>query len=344
MPRTLWERSGHWAKYRDNMFITESEKRLFALKPMNCPGHVEIFKQRLRSYRDLPLRMAEFGSCTRNEASGALHGIMRVRGFVQDDAHIFCTQEQIADEVIRFVRLLQNMYADFGFGSDKILVKFSTRPELRVGDDATWDKAEADLAAACVQAGLEYQIAKGEGAFYGPKLEFTLVDALGREWQCGTIQIDYQLPSKERLDAEFVGEDNTKHTPVMLHRAVLGSLERFIGILIENFAGALPVWLHHEQVVAIPVAPPFNGYAEKIAGQLSAQGVRARADTGSDRMNAKIRLAQTQKVPYMLVVGEKEQAEESVTVRFRDGAQRSMRAEEFAEYIAQKISSRALDC
>jgi threonyl-tRNA synthetase len=343
MPRSLWERSGHWAKYRDNMFVTESEKRLFALKPMNCPGHVEIFKQRLRSYRDLPLRMAEFGSCTRNEASGALHGIMRVRGFVQDDAHIFCTKEQIAGEVTRFVRLLQNMYADFGFGKDKILVKFSTRPELRVGDDETWDKAEADLAAACVQAGLEYQIAEGEGAFYGPKLEFTLVDALGRGWQCGTIQVDYQLPSKERLDAEFVGEDNTRHTPVMLHRAVLGSLERFIGILIENFSGALPVWLHHEQAVAIPVAPPFNGYAEKIAGQLSARGIRARADTGNDRMNAKIRLAQTQKIPYMLVVGEKEQHEESVTVRFRDGAQKNMKAEEFAEYIAQKISSRSLE-
>jgi threonyl-tRNA synthetase len=326
------------------MFITESEKRLFALKPMNCPGHVEIFKQKIRSYRDLPLRMAEFGSCTRTEASGALHGIMRVRGFVQDDAHIFCTVEQIGGEVIRFVRLLQDMYGDFGFTKDKILVKFSTRPELRVGDDATWDRAESDLAAACKEAGLDYQIAEGEGAFYGPKLEFTLVDALGREWQCGTLQVDYQMPSKERLDAEYVGEDNTKHTPVMLHRAVLGSLERFIGILLENFAGALPPWLHYEQVVVIPVAPPFVTYTENVAEKLAAAGIRARADTGNDRMNAKIRLAQTQKIPYMLVAGEKEQAEDSVTVRFRDGKeQRIMKIADFVAYITQNIETRSLE-
>ncbi|MDR1748075.1 MAG: threonine--tRNA ligase, partial [Spirochaetaceae bacterium] len=255
MPQSLWERSGHWAKYRENMFITESEKRIFALKPMNCPGHIEIFKQGLKSYRDIPLRMAEFGSCTRNEPSGALHGIMRVRGFVQDDAHIFCTEEQIQSEVTRFVKLLKGMYSDFGFGEEKIIVRFSTRPEVRVGDDATWDRAEAALADACKQTGLSYELAPGEGAFYGPKLEFTLIDAMGRLWQCGTLQVDYQLPSKERLNAEYVGEDNSRHTPVMLHRAILGSLERFIGILLENCAGALPPWLHFTQVEVIPVAP-----------------------------------------------------------------------------------------
>ena len=257
MPRSLWERSGHWAKYKENMFITESEKRLFALKPMNCPGHVEIFKQGIKSYKDLPLRLAEFGSCTRNEPSGSLHGIMRIRGFVQDDAHIFCTEEQISSEVSKFCALLKRMYADFGFAEDKILVKFSTRPEQRVGDDATWDRAEKALSDACADAGLKYEIAEGEGAFYGPKLEFTLIDALGREWQCGTIQLDYQLPSAERLNAEYIGDDNNKHHPVMLHRAVLGSLERFIGILIENCAGIMPPWLAPVQAVFFSVAPAF---------------------------------------------------------------------------------------
>ena len=217
MPQSLWERSGHWAKYRENMFITESEKRIFALKPMNCPGHVELFKQGTKSYRDLPIRIAEFGSCTRNEPSGSLHGIMRIRGFVQDDAHIFCTEEQVASEVTKFCKLLREIYHDFGFEPDSTLVKFSTRPELRVGTDADWDRAEGALAEACKQAGLQYEISPGEGAFYGPKLEFTLVDALGRQWQCGTIQLDYQLPSKERLDAEYIGEDDARHTPVMLH-------------------------------------------------------------------------------------------------------------------------------
>ncbi|MDR1786362.1 MAG: threonine--tRNA ligase [Spirochaetaceae bacterium] len=344
MPQTLWERSGHWAKYRENMFITESEKRLFALKPMNCPGHVEIFKQKLRSYRDLPLRIAEFGSCTRNEASGALHGLMRVRGFVQDDAHIFCTKEQLGSEVLRFARLLQGMYRDFGFEKDRILVKFSTRPEMRVGDDATWDRAEADLEAACKNAGLSYELAAGEGAFYGPKLDFTLVDALGREWQCGTLQVDYQLPSKERLNAEYVGEDNARHSPVMLHRAVLGSLERFIGILLEHFAGAFPPWLHFEQAVVIPIAPPFSEYAEQTARALRARGIRARADTGNDRMNAKIRLAQTQKIPYMLVVGEKEAQSNTVAVRYRDGRpQETMAVEDFAAHALEKIAGRSLE-
>ena len=344
MPRSLWERSGHWAKYKENMFITESEKRLFALKPMNCPGHVEIFKSRLRSYKDLPLRMAEFGSCTRNEASVALHGIMRVRGFVQDDAHIFCTEDQIPSEVKKFCHLLKDIYKDFGFTDDKISVKFSTRPELRVGDDATWDRAEAALAEACTQAGLEYTLQPGEGAFYGPKLEFTLVDALGREWQCGTIQADFQLPAPDRLNAEYVGDDNAKHNPVMLHRAVLGSLERFIGILIENFAGAFPAWLHYQQVVVIPVAPTFNDYAQKVAAFLEDAGFRVQADLGNDRMNAKIRLAQTQKTPYMLVVGEKEAADNAVAVRFRDGRQQQvMKLEEFTAYLQEKVSSHSVD-
>lgn len=344
MPRSLWERSGHWAKYKENMFITESEKRLFALKPMNCPGHVEIFKSRLRSYKDLPLRMAEFGSCTRNEASGALHGIMRVRGFVQDDAHIFCTEEQIPSEVQKFCHLLKDIYKDFGFTDDKISVKFSTRPELRVGDDATWDRAEAALAEACTQAGLEYTLQPGEGAFYGPKLEFTLVDALGREWQCGTIQADFQLPAPDRLNAEYVGDDNAKHNPVMLHRAVLGSLERFIGILIENFAGAFPAWLHYQQVAVIPVAPAFNDYAQQVAASLEEAGFRAEADLGNDRMNAKIRLAQTQKIPYMLVVGEKEEADQSVAVRFRDGRQQQvMKLADFTAYLRENVSKHSVE-
>ncbi|MBQ7366215.1 MAG: threonine--tRNA ligase [Spirochaetaceae bacterium] len=344
MPRSLWERSGHWAKYKENMFITESEKRLFALKPMNCPGHVEIFKSRLRSYKDLPLRMAEFGSCTRNEASGALHGIMRVRGFVQDDAHIFCTEEQIPSEVKKFCHLLKDIYKDFGFTDDKISVKFSTRPELRVGDDATWDRAEAALAEACTQAGLAYTLQPGEGAFYGPKLEFTLVDALGREWQCGTIQADFQLPAPDRLNAEYVGDDNAKHNPVMLHRAVLGSLERFIGILIENFAGAFPAWLHYQQVVVIPVAPAFNDYAQQVAATLEDGGFRVQADLGNDRMNAKIRLAQTQKIPYMLVVGEKEEADQAVAVRFRDGRQQQvMKLADFAAYLRENVSKHSVE-
>ncbi|MBR2361704.1 MAG: threonine--tRNA ligase [Spirochaetaceae bacterium] len=344
MPRSLWERSGHWAKYKENMFITESEKRLFALKPMNCPGHVEIFKSRLRSYKDLPLRMAEFGSCTRNEASGALHGIMRVRGFVQDDAHIFCTEEQIPSEVKKFCHLLKDIYKDFGFTDDKISVKFSTRPELRVGDDATWDRAEAALAEACTQAGLEYTLQPGEGAFYGPKLEFTLVDALGREWQCGTIQADFQLPAPDRLNAEYVGDDNAKHNPVMLHRAVLGSLERFIGILIENFAGAFPAWLHYQQVVVIPVAPAFNDYAQQVAATLEDGGFRVQADLGNDRMNAKIRLAQTQKIPYMLVVGEKEEADQAVAVRFRDGRQQQvMKLADFTAYLQENVSKHSVE-
>lgn len=343
MPRSLWERSGHWAKYQENMFITESEKRTFALKPMNCPGHIEIFKQCLKSYRDLPLRMAEFGSCTRNEPSGTLHGIMRVRGFVQDDAHIFCTEEQIPSEVAKFCHLLKDMYKDFGFTEDKILVKFSTRPEKRVGTDETWDRAEGALADACKKAGLSYEIAPGEGAFYGPKLEFTLVDALGRQWQCGTIQVDYQLPSAERLNAEYTGEDNNKHHPVMLHRAVLGSLERFIGILIENFAGAFPAWLHFNQVEIIPVAPAFNEYAEKILKELKERGFRVTANLGTDRMNAKIRKAQGLRIPYMLILGQKEMEENKVSVRYRDGRQETKEIQDFINYLETKVTTRSVE-
>lgn len=343
MPRSLWERSGHWAKYKENMFITESEKRLFALKPMNCPGHVEIFKQGIKSYKDLPLRLAEFGSCTRNEPSGSLHGIMRVRGFVQDDAHIFCTEEQISSEVSKFCALLKRMYADFGFAEDKILVKFSTRPEQRVGDDATWDRAEKALADACADAGLEYEIAEGEGAFYGPKLEFTLIDALGREWQCGTIQVDYQLPSAERLNAEYIGDDNNKHHPVMLHRAVLGSLERFIGILIENCAGIMPPWLAPVQAVIVPVAPAFNDYAQKVQKVLDEKGFRVIADIGTDRMNAKIRKHQEEKVIYQLIVGQNEMDNNSVAVRMRKGGQKVMTLDEFISFLKDKVDSFAID-
>ena len=343
MPRSLWERSGHWAKYKENMFITESEKRLFALKPMNCPGHVEIFKQGIKSYKDLPLRLAEFGSCTRNEPSGSLHGIMRVRGFVQDDAHIFCTEEQISSEVSKFCALLKRMYADFGFAEDRILVKFSTRPEQRVGDDATWDRAEKALADACADAGLEYEIAEGEGAFYGPKLEFTLIDALGREWQCGTIQVDYQLPSAERLNAEYIGDDNNKHHPVMLHRAVLGSLERFIGILIENCAGIMPPWLAPVQAVIVPVAPAFNDYAQKVQKVLDEKGFRVIADIGTDRMNAKIRKHQEEKVIYQLIVGQNEMDNNSVAVRMRKGGQKVMTLDEFISFLKDKVDSFAID-
>ena len=343
MPRTLWERSGHWAKYQENMFITESEKRTFALKPMNCPGHVEIFKKGLKSYRDLPLRLAEFGSCTRNEPSGSLHGIMRVRGFVQDDAHIFCRDEQISDEVEKFCKLLKHMYKDFGFNPEDIKVKFSTRPEVRIGDDETWDRAEEALKQACKVAMLDYTIAEGEGAFYGPKLEFTLIDALGREWQCGTIQVDYQLPSKERLNAEYTAEDNTKKHPVMLHRAALGSLERFIGILIENCAGFLPPWLSPIQAVIIPVAPTFNTYALKVKKELEKKGFKVEADDSTERMNAKIRKHQSLKVPYLLIVGEKEEGEQTVSVRIRGGEQKVMPFQEFIKYLEEKITSFSQD-
>jgi threonyl-tRNA synthetase len=310
---------------------------------MNCPGHIEIFKQGIKSYRDLPLRMAEFGSCVRNEASGALLGILRVRGFVQDDAHIFCTEEQIPSEVASFCDLLKDIYKDFGFTEDKILVKFSTRPELRVGDDATWDRAEAALADACKKAKLEYEIAPGEGAFYGPKLEFTLVDALGRQWQCGTIQVDYQLPSAERLNAEYTAEDGSKKHPVMLHRAILGSLERFIGILIEQYAGIFPVWLAPEQVAVISVSEKFNGYASKVAAQIKDAGYRVEADLSDQKMGAKIRAAQMRRVPYMLVVGGQEEEAGTVSLRTRSGEQKGgMPVADFIQFVAAKVAEKAL--
>lgn len=320
MPKSLWERSGHWAKYHDFMFTTASEEREFALKPMNCPGHIEIFKQGLKSYRELPLRMAEFGACNRNELSGALHGIMRVRGFVQDDAHIFCTEAQIPGEVADFCRLLKDVYRDVGFGDDSVIVKFSTRPATRVGTDEQWDRAEAALANACELAKLSYTIAPGEGAFYGPKLEFTLVDALGRHWQCGTIQVDYQLPSKERLDATYIGEDGGKHHPVMLHRAILGSLERFVGILIEHYSGKFPLWLSPEQIRVLPITDEQLPYAEDVVLTLRAAGIRADVDRKPEKLGAKIREARNDRVPYFAVVGGQEVESKQVALQNQTGA------------------------
>ncbi len=329
MPRSLWERSGHWDHYQKNMFVTESEDRVFAVKPMNCPGALEIFKSRPRSYKDLPLRLAEFGHCARNEPSGTLHGIMRVRGFVQDDAHIICTEEQIEEEVAKFCRLLKDVYSDFGFDKN-LLVKLSTMPEDHVGDEATWQHAEAALAAACKASGMAYEIQPGEGAFYGPNLEFTLIDALGRAWQCGTIQLDYQLPSADRLNAEYVGADGQKHNPVMLHRAVLGSLERFIGILIEHYAGAFPLWLAPEQVRILPITDKQLAYAESIASALREEGFRVDIDRSADKLGAKIRAATLMKVPYQVIVGGKDEAAGQISVRSRaDGDLGAMKLADF---------------
>ena len=341
MPRSLWEKSGHWEHYQKNMFITESEKRLFAIKPMNCPGALEIFKSRLRSYKDLPLRLAEFGHDVRNEPSGTLHGIMRVRGFVQDDAHIICTEEQVAEEVSKFCKLLKKVYHDFGF--DDLVVKFSTMPEDHVGDIETWQRAEKALSDACHEAGLEYELQPGEGAFYGPKLEFKLYDCLGREWQCGTIQADFQLPSKERLDATYIGQDNQKHHPVMLHRAILGSLERFLGILIENFAGVFPTWLSFEQAAVVPVSNNFDEYAKKVNDILLQNDIRSNAYLSDDNMRAKIKfITKEHKTPYILVVGENEQNEQTVSVRFRQSSgleQKTFKLEEFIQYAKDKIEN-----
>lgn len=341
MPRSLWEKSGHWGHYQKNMFITESEKRLFAIKPMNCPGALEIFKSRLRSYKDLPIRLAEFGHDVRNEPSGTLHGIMRVRGFVQDDAHIICTEEQVAPEVAKFCKLLKNVYRDFGFND--LVVKFSTMPEDHVGDLATWERAEKALSDACHEAGLNYEIQPGEGAFYGPKLEFKLYDCLGREWQCGTIQADFQLPSAERLDATYIGKDNQKHHPVMLHRAILGSLERFIGILIENFAGSFPTWLAFEQAAVVPVSNAFDDYANEVNDALLKADIRSAAYTSDDNMRQKIKIiTKEHKTPYILVVGENEKNEKTVTVRFRQSSgleQKTMKLEDFIAYVHEKIES-----
>jgi threonyl-tRNA synthetase len=315
MDKSLWEKSGHWDNYRENMFTTASENRDYAVKPMNCPGHVQIFNHSLHSYRDLPLRIAEFGSCHRNEPSGALHGLMRVRAFVQDDAHIFCTEEQIQSEVSDFIKMLQAVYADFGFTD--VLVKLSTRPEKRVGSDETWDKAEAGLAAALEQNHLAFDLQPGEGAFYGPKIEFTLKDSLGRLWQVGTIQLDFNLP--ERLGAEYVAEDNSRKPPVMLHRAILGSLERFIGILIEHYAGNFPLWLAPVQAVVMSITDAQADYAAQVTQALQKQGFRAVSDLRNEKITYKIREHSMQRVPYQLVVGDKERVEGKVAVRARGG-------------------------
>ncbi|MGK2952272.1 MAG: threonine--tRNA ligase [Thiobacillus sp.] len=313
MDRSMWEKSGHWENYRDNMFTTSSENRDYAVKPMNCPGHVQIFNSGLHSYRDLPLRLAEFGSCHRNEPSGALHGIMRVRGFTQDDAHIFCTEEQIEQEVADFIVMLQKVYADFGFSD--VLVKLSTRPDKRVGSDESWDTAETALAAALDKNGLAYDLQPGEGAFYGPKIEFTLKDTLGRLWQCGTIQLDFNLPV--RLGAEFVDEDNSRKPPVMLHRAILGSMERFIGILIEHHAGNFPLWLAPVQVMVMNISERQADYAQKVTQALRQAGIRAVSDLSNNKITYKIREHSLQKLPYQVVVGDKEMETEVVAVRAR---------------------------
>ncbi len=315
MDRTLWEKSGHWENYHDNMFTTCSENRDYAVKPMNCPGHVQIYNHGLHSYRDLPLRLAEFGSCHRNETSGSLHGLMRVRGFTQDDAHIFCTEGQVQPEVSRFIVMLNEVYRDFGFS--EVLVKLSTRPDKRVGSDETWDKAEAGLAAALQQNGLVYDIQPGEGAFYGPKVEFTLKDSLGRLWQCGTIQLDFNLPV--RLDAEFVDEDNSRKPPVMLHRAILGSMERFIGILIEHHAGAFPLWLSPMQAVVMNISQAQEEYATQVAQIMRAAGLRVQLDLRNEKITYKIREHSLQKLPYQLIIGDKEVAGKLVAVRARSG-------------------------
>ena len=315
MDRSLWERSGHWQNYAEHMFTTASENRDYAIKPMNCPGHIQIFNQGLRSYRDLPLRLAEFGSCHRNEPSGALHGIMRVRAFVQDDAHIFCTEAQVLPETAAFIDLLQQIYADFGF--TEILVKLSTRPDKRIGSDEVWDRAEAALAEALAAKNLSYDLQPGEGAFYGPKIEFSLKDCLGRVWQCGTLQLDFALP--QRLDAHYVGEDNDRHIPVMLHRAILGSLERFIGILIENYAGAMPLWLSPMQAVVLNISEKQGEYAGQVAARLRAAGLRVEADLRNEKITYKLREHRLNKLPYQIVVGDKEMAANLVAVRTRGG-------------------------
>jgi threonyl-tRNA synthetase len=309
--RTLWELSGHWEKFKEHMFISESEEKFLAIKPMNCPCHVQIFNIGIKSYRDLPIRMAEFGNCHRNEPSGALHGLMRVRGFTQDDAHIFCTEEQITAETVAFCDLLRKVYRDLGFTD--VRVKFSDRPEKRAGSDTTWDRAEAALQEAVSKAGLQYVLNPGEGAFYGPKLEFVLRDAIGRDWQCGTLQVDFVLP--ERLNANYIAEDGTKHRPVMLHRAILGSFERFIGILIEQYAGKFPHWLAPLQAVVCSITNEFDGYAEEVTAALKAAGIRATNDLSNNKINYKVRDHSLQKVPFILAVGGRDRDARSVAIR-----------------------------
>ncbi len=337
--KTLWEKTGHWDKYRDNMFTTESEKREYALKPMNCPGHILIFKQGIKSYRDLPLRYGEFGQCHRNEPSGGLHGIMRVRGFTQDDGHIFCTEDQILQECVNYTALLQKVYTDFGFKN--IIYKVATRPEKRIGSDESWDKAEHALMESLRASGCAFEISVGDGAFYGPKIEYTLKDAIGRQWQCGTMQVDFFMT--ERLDAEYVGEDGARHRPVMLHRAIVGSLERFIGILIEESAGALPTWLAPVQIAVLNITDAQADYARFVAKSLQDQGLRVDLDLKNEKITYKIREHSMQKLPYLLVVGDKEMAAGSVAVRARGGKDLgAMPLDAFVQIIKSDIADKSL--
>lgn len=337
LDRSLWERSGHWDKYQENMFTTESENRYYALKPMNCPGHIQIFNATLHSYRDLPLRLGEFGACHRNEPSGALHGLMRVRGFTQDDGHIFCTEDQILDECVAFSALVQKVYRDFGFTD--IAYKIATRPAKRIGSDEIWDKAEAALIESLKRSGLEYELLPGEGAFYGPKIEYHLKDSLGRAWQCGTIQVDFSMPG--RLGAEYVAEDNSRKVPVMLHRAIVGSLERFIGMLIENYAGALPPWLAPVQVAVANISEGQAEYSQALAQALKKQGFRADADLRNEKITYKIRQLSLQKLSYILVVGEKEKQAGTVAVRARGGVDLGvMPIDDFVARLREDVETR----
>ena len=339
MDRVLWEKTGHWQNYGDLMFTTQSENREYAIKPMNCPGHVQIFNQGLKSYRDLPIRMAEFGSCHRNEPSGSLHGLMRVRGFTQDDAHIFCTEDQIESEVTSCIRMVYDIYSTFGFTN--IFVKLSTRPEKRIGADDMWDRAEAGLAAALAHNGLEYEIQEGEGAFYGPKIEFALRDCLDREWQCGTIQLDFALPG--RLNASYVAEDNDRRTPVMIHRAILGSIERFIGIITEEYAGFFPAWLAPTQAVVMNITDSQSEYVQKVAKQLSDAGLRVKTDLRNEKVGFKIREHTLRRVPYMLVCGDKEIETGKVAVRTRKGQDLgTFTVEEFLDILKKQVRNRDL--
>ncbi len=335
--RSLWEKSGHWDKFGDSMFTTHSENRDYAVKPMNCPCHIQIFNQGLKSYRDLPLRLAEFGSCHRNEPSGTLHGIMRVRNFTQDDAHIFCSENQIQEEVSVFIDLLYKVYADFGFSD--IIIKLSTRPEQRVGSDEVWDKAEHALEQALNAKGLSWDLQPGEGAFYGPKIEFSLKDCLGRVWQCGTIQADFSMPG--RLDAHFIAEDGSKQVPVMLHRAILGSLERFIGILIEHYAGVFPLWLAPQQVVVLNITDRQAEYVQQVERALAVHGIRVKSDLRNEKIGFKIREHTLQRVPYLLVIGDREVEQQAVAVRTRGGEDLgSMTLDALVEHLTAEIASR----
>lgn len=337
LDKTLWEKSGHWQNYRDNMFVTKSESRDYAVKPMNCPGHIQIFNSSLHSYRDLPLRLAEFGSCHRNEPSGSLHGLMRVRGFTQDDAHIFCAENQVEAEVATFIKMLYEVYTDFGFKD--VIVKLSTRPEKRVGTEEAWDMAEAALANAIKANGLEFEYQPGEGAFYGPKIEFTLKDSLGRLWQCGTIQLDPNLP--ERLGAEYVAEDNSRQRPIMLHRAIVGSMERFLGILIENYAGAMPAWLAPVQAMVLNISDGQADYIRQVVEKLKKNGIRCDFDLRNEKITYKIREHSLQKMPYLLVAGEREMQNGQVAVRTRKGEDLgSMSLEAFIERIQAEVAAK----